>query len=99
MKVEFTILRPSSSVFRPSSYLLVSALIIFLCNCASAPPSNVVRLGYFPNITHAQAVIGIGDGTFQRALGDSAKIDAKVFNAGPSAIEALFAGQLDLTYI
>lgn len=82
---------------------------IFLClvvglgsvtGCATQPPnSRVIRLGYFPNITHAQAVIGIADGTFQRAFGDQVKIEPKVFNAGPSAIEALFAGQLDLAYI
>ena len=58
-----------------------------------------MRIGYFPNITHSQAVIGIADGTFARALGSNVKLDAKVFNAGPSAIEAMFAGRLDLTYI
>jgi NitT/TauT family transport system substrate-binding protein len=44
-------------------------------------------------------VIGIADGSFKRALGDKVQLDVKVFNAGPSAIEAMFAGQLDLTYI
>ena len=90
--------RTRAFVFRLSSFLL-AALAIVLCSCASAPSSNIVRIGYFPNITHAQAVIGIADGTFARALGDSVKMDTKIFNAGPSAIEALFAGQLDLAYI
>jgi NitT/TauT family transport system substrate-binding protein len=87
------------------AWILLVALVIGLVGCASqpaAPSANnpvTIRLGYFPNITHAQAVIGIADGTFQRTLGDNVKIDAKLFNAGPSAIEALFAGQLDLTYI
>ncbi len=58
-----------------------------------------MRVGYFPNVTHAQAVVGVADGTFRRALGDHVQLDTKVFNAGPSAIEALFAGQIDLTYI
>jgi len=86
-------------------WILLVALVIGLLGCASqpaAPSANnpvTIRLGYFPNITHAQAVIGIADGTFQRTLGDNVKIDTKLFNAGPSAIEALFAGQLDLTYI
>jgi len=78
-------------------------LTLFACltACASQPPpsSTLVRFGYFPNITHAQAVIGIADGTFQRAFGDNVKIDPKIFNAGPSAIEAMFAGQLDLSYL
>ena len=80
-------------------FLLASLLAV---GCSSQPTSAgpvTVRVGYFPNITHSQAVIGIADGTFARALGDRAKIDAKVFNAGPSVIEAMFAGQLDLSYI
>ena len=85
---------------------IVCASIVLTCvSCASQPPAPsarapiTIRVGYFPNITHAQAMIGIADGTFQRALGDNATIDPKVFNAGPSAIEAMFAGQLDLSYI
>lgn len=59
----------------------------------------VVRIGYFPNVTHAQAVIGLATGAFQKALGPDAVIDPYVFNAGPSAVEALFAGTIDFTYI
>lgn len=59
---------------------------------------SVVRIGYFPNINHAQAVIGIGNGNFQKALGDI-KIEPQIFNAGPSAIESLFANRVDITYI
>lgn len=58
-----------------------------------------IRAGHFPNITHAQGVIGQANGWFQKALGENTEVDWKIFNAGPSAIEALFAGQLDLTYI
>ncbi len=85
--------------------LLVSSIVALTCAaCATpaAPSANdpmTIRVGYFPNITHAQAVIGIADGTFARALGAKVTLDPKIFNAGPSAIEALFAGQLDLTYI
>ncbi|MGA8404835.1 MAG: ABC transporter substrate-binding protein [Nitrososphaeraceae archaeon] len=60
---------------------------------------KVLRLGYFPNINHAQAVIGVGNGDFQRVLGDNIEIKRFVFNAGPSAIEALFAKQIDATYV
>jgi NitT/TauT family transport system substrate-binding protein len=59
---------------------------------------KALRIGYFPNINHAQAVIGLGSGDFQDALGD-VEIKTQVFNAGPSAIEALFANQIDATYI
>jgi NitT/TauT family transport system substrate-binding protein len=59
---------------------------------------NVLRIGYFPNINHAQAVIGLGNGDFQKELGDI-KVETQVFNAGPSAIEALFADRIDVTYV
>lgn len=60
--------------------------------------TNVLRIGYFPNVNHAQAVIGLGRGDFQKALSD-VEVRTQVFNAGPSAIEALFANQVDATYI
>jgi NitT/TauT family transport system substrate-binding protein len=58
-----------------------------------------LKIGYFPNINHAQAVIGIGNGDFKKILGDNIEIKPFVFNAGPSAIEALFAKQVDITYV
>jgi NitT/TauT family transport system substrate-binding protein len=64
-----------------------------------ASEQNTLRIGYFPNINHAQAVIGLGNGDFQRALGDNVQVTTQIFNAGPSAIEALFANQIDVTYI
>src|SRR5512143_1448678 len=87
---------------RQSFSLIVCLLSALLFGCSAAAPSTgpvTMRVGYFPNITHSQAAIGIADGTFQRALGDQVKLDVKLFNAGPAAIEALFAGQLDLTYV
>lgn len=60
--------------------------------------TDVLRVGYFPNINHAQAVIGLTNGDFQKELGD-VKIETQVFNAGPSAVEALFANRIDATYI
>jgi NitT/TauT family transport system substrate-binding protein len=58
-----------------------------------------VRIGYFPNINHAQAVIGLGRGDFQEALGDDVEVKTQIFNAGPLAIEALFANQIDVAYV
>ncbi|GAA2506587.1 ABC transporter substrate-binding protein [Winogradskya humida] len=60
--------------------------------------ASAIRLGYFPNITHAPALIGVKNGLFQQALG-STKLETKTFNAGPAAIEALFSGAIDATYI
>ena len=60
---------------------------------------KTLRIGYFPNINHAQAVIGLGNGTFQKALGNNVDVKTFIFNAGPSAMEALFAKQVDVTYV
>ncbi|MFD8560504.1 ABC transporter substrate-binding protein [Streptosporangium canum] len=57
-----------------------------------------VRLGYFPNITHSTALVGIEKGLFAKHLGDT-KLKTSTFNAGPAAIEAVFSGAIDATYI
>ncbi|TDB71096.1 ABC transporter substrate-binding protein [Micromonospora sp. KC721] len=58
-----------------------------------------LRLGYFPNITHAPAVVGVEKGIFAEKLGSGVKLETKTFNAGPAAVEAIFSGALDATYI
>jgi len=50
-----------------------------------------VRAGYFQIVTHSQALVERALGRFEQALGSGAHIEWKVFNAGPSVIEALFA--------
>lgn len=60
--------------------------------------ASTLRLGYFANVTHAAALIGVDQGFFEDELGDTA-LETQVFNAGPAAVEALFAGALDATYI
>src|SRR5256885_10643897 len=64
---------------------------------STAAPAPV-RLGYFANVTHAQAVLGVHSGDFAKAVAP-AEFSTKVFNAGPSAMEALLAGQIDVTYV
>src|SRR5262249_19246224 len=54
--------------------------------------------GYFANLSHAQAVLGVASGDFGRAIAP-VKLESTVFNAGPSLVEALFAGQIDIGYI
>jgi NitT/TauT family transport system substrate-binding protein len=60
---------------------------------------KTLRIGYFPNINHAQAVIGLGNGDFPKALGNNVKVETFQFNAGPSAIESLLANRIDASYI
>jgi NitT/TauT family transport system substrate-binding protein len=78
---------------------LVMWAVLLVTMAASALAQTTVRVGAFPNITHPQAMIGKANGWFEEAMGSQVKIDWKSFNAGPSAIEALFAGAIDLTYI
>jgi NitT/TauT family transport system substrate-binding protein len=82
--------------------LAVGAAALMLTLVSNAPAQNapvVIRAGHFPNITHSQAVIAQANGWFAKAMAPEAKVDWKIFNAGPFAIEAIFAGELDLTYI
>ncbi len=62
-----------------------------------AEPAKEIRIGHFPNITHAQAVLAQAGGEFEKALGVPVKWS--LFNAGPSAIEAMFSDAIDVTYI
>ena len=76
---------------------------------SSAPPARAenkitLRFGHFPNVTHAQGVIAHGlsrqgKGWFEQRLGPGVEIQWFTYNAGPSAMEAIFAGSLDLTYV
>lgn len=68
------------------------------CNYDSGE-SDVLRIGYFTNINHAQAVIGLGRGGFQEALGEEVKVKPMTFNAGPAVIEALNARAIDVAYV
>lgn len=63
-----------------------------------APPLAEVRLGYFANVTHAQAVLEVASGELQAGLGGT-KLATKVFNAGPELIQALNAGAIDVGYV
>jgi NitT/TauT family transport system substrate-binding protein len=58
-----------------------------------------LRLGYFPNVTHAPAIIGVEEGLFQQAVGDDVTLELVTFNSGTEAIEALFAGAIDMSFI
>ncbi|MGM9473719.1 ABC transporter substrate-binding protein [Pseudarthrobacter sp. YS3] len=66
---------------------------------APAPtPAAELKLGYFGNLTHAPALVGLKQGILARNLGTT-RLSTETFNAGPAAIEALNAGAIDATYI
>ena len=83
--------------------LLTSAICLF-AQTGTSEDKVVIRFGHFPNITHAQGVIAHalsrqGKGWFEQRLGPNVEIQWFTYNAGPSAMEAMFAGSLDLTYV
>jgi NitT/TauT family transport system substrate-binding protein len=94
------------------SFLIASGGLLLAAACGSgssgsresSPPDAArgpvkLRLGYFPNVTHAQPNVGLERGTYQQILGDDVRLETKTFNAGPTVIEAIFAGELDAGYI
>ncbi len=83
--------------------LLILALFGGAPACGHAAPladasGGTLRVGYFPNITHAQAVLGFGTNAFAHGL-PGVNVRGVVFNAGPDEMNALFAGAIDLGYI
>jgi NitT/TauT family transport system substrate-binding protein len=86
----------------PAALAALAAVSLGLAGCGSGEARGApaaLRLGYFPNITHASALVGVAKGIFQQQLGADIKLETKTFNAGPAAIEALFSGAIDATYI
>lgn len=80
--------------------LVLLALLMLFGGVTSgyATKNDPIRVGFFPNITHAQALIGQATHQFQSVVG-TRDIDWRMFNAGPQEIEALLAGEIDLGYI
>jgi NitT/TauT family transport system substrate-binding protein len=100
---------PVETNMRPDVRLLaVLTLAATLVACGDAPPAagahRVVRAGHFPNVTHAQGLVAesgtrAGKGWFEERIGPDVSIRWFNYNAGPSAMEALLAGELDFTYV
>jgi|SRR5688572_10517251 len=86
--------------------LLPLAVLAFLAGCGGGDDAGAakvgepvaVRLGHFPNVTHATALVGVEKGILAEALGPDT-LQVSTFNAGPAAVEALFSGALDAAYI
>ncbi len=66
-------------------------------NAGTAPVK--LRLGYFPNVTHAPALVGVQEGIFAKALAPDTLDASKTFNAGPAETEAMLSGAIDVAFI
>ena len=83
---------------------LLIALPLILVACAGPAsggdaPTVTLRLGYFPNVTHATAIVGVENGIFQDKLGSDVTLTTQTFNAGGDVVEAIFNGGLDASYV
>lgn len=81
---------------------LIAGALLLLAQPVYA--ETTVRVGHFPNITHIQGLVAHalsrqGNGFFEPRLGSGVKIEWFVYNAGPSAMEAIFAKSIDFTYV
>ena len=79
-------------------------IALLLSAVTAQAEKTVIRVGHFPNVTHAQGVIAhglsrAGKGWFEERLGPDVEVQWFVYNAGPSAMEAIFARALDITYV
>jgi NitT/TauT family transport system substrate-binding protein len=81
--------------------IVVAGILVYFSTGKSTEvsASNTVRIGYFPNLSHAQALVGEARGMFEKSVGENILVQYKRFNAGPSAIEALFTNQIDIAYV
>lgn len=85
-----------TAVFIAAVLLSIAVLAGYL---STAPSPSTLRLGFFPNVTHAQALYGIATGTYERAFGDEFAIQPMTFNAGGDAVQALLANQVDVVFV
>ncbi len=87
----------------PRTALVSLLFLLILAGCGQSSSSNggkvTLNLGYFPNLTHAIALVGMGHGIFQQELGSKVALQATTFNAGPAEIQALFAGSIDIGFV
>ena len=80
--------------------LVVLAILLAACGGdGGGAEATTLRLGYFPNVTHAPAIVGDRQGFFADALGDDVTLELYYFNAGPDVIQTMFAGGLDASFI
>jgi NitT/TauT family transport system substrate-binding protein len=85
-------------------FKLLFSISLLFASAASSFAETKIRVGHFSNVTHVQALVAHAlsrqsKGWFEEQLGSGTRIDWFVYNAGPSAMEAIFANSIDLTYV
>ncbi|MFM2069861.1 MAG: hypothetical protein RLZZ623_124 [Actinomycetota bacterium] len=81
-------------------FVLAAVTAISACGSSAAGHASAdVKLGYFPNVTHAPALVGVAEGYFSKELGTAASLHTFTFASGTEAIEAVLSGALDMSFI
>ena len=80
------------------------AVVLFSSGCGSSASASddgplTIRLGYFPNLTHAPALVGLQNGLLAGQLGGSVTIEPHTFNAGGDAVTAILSGSVDVSFV
>ena len=93
-------------MLRAVALITIAGLAAAACGSAgttgagsSSASSTTVRLGFFPNVTHAPALVGVAEHTFATRLGVATTLKTFTFASGTAAVEALLSGSLDLTFV
>ena len=78
---------------------MLAVLAAGVTGCGKGGKKEEVHVGYFNNITHAQALYMKAEKALEKSFGDDITVTWTAFNAGPAEVEALFSEDIDIGYI
>jgi len=92
-------MKTRSAIFVGVAGLILTFTIGITLNSSDDSNETKLRIAYFPNIGHAIPIVGMEKNFFETGVGNATKIETRVFDSGPQAIESLFANSVDLAYV
>ena len=96
-------IRTTTKLLAVGIVAVLAALLVATVPAAAAKKQSsepvTLRLGYFPNVTHAPAIVGVQEGIFEKSLGKNVDLKLSTFNSGTEELTAIQAGALDAAYI
>ena len=92
-------MKTRSILFASISLIILFSTLGTILNFDETTHENKIRIAYFPNIGHAIPIVGMEKGFFEKSIGNQTKIETRIFDSGPQAIESLFANSIDVAYV
>ena len=92
-------MKTRSMIFASIAGIILLSVLGVSLGSTTESNENKIRIAYFPNIGHAIPIVGMEKGFFESNVGNNTKIETRVFDSGPQAIESLFANSIDLAYV